>query len=44
MNGVRLGLELVEPIAPWIGGAALRLKRTVAGSKEPALTAEEQRK
>lgn len=23
MNGVRLGLELVEPVAPWIGGAAL---------------------
>lgn len=44
MNGVRLGLELVEPLAPWIGGAALRLKRTVAGSKEPELTAEEQRK
>jgi hypothetical protein len=44
MNGVRLGLELVEPLAPWIGGAALRLKRTVAGSKEPELTAEERRK
>lgn len=44
MNGVRLGLELLEPVAPWVGGAALRLKRTVAGTKEPELTAEENRK
>lgn len=44
MNGVRLGLELLEPVAPWASGAALRFKRTVAGSKEPELTAEEERK
>jgi hypothetical protein len=44
MNGVRVGLELLEPMAPWVSGAALRLKRTIAGSKEPALSAEEERK
>ncbi len=44
MNGVRLALELLEPVAPRISGAAVRFKRTVAGSKEPELTAEENRK
>jgi glycosyltransferase involved in cell wall biosynthesis len=44
MNGLRVGIELLEPVAPWMSGAALRFKRTVAGSKEPELTAEENRK
>lgn len=44
MNGLRVGLELLEPMAPWVSGTALRLKRTIAGSKEPALSAEEERK
>ena len=44
LNGVRVAVELVEPMAPWASSVALRVKRFFAGSKDEALSAEEHRK
>ncbi len=43
-NGVRVAVELVEPIAPWASGVALAVKRFFAGSKDEALSGEEHKR
>lgn len=44
LNGVRVAVELVEPVAPWATGAALAVKRFFAGSKDEALSSEEHKR
>ncbi len=44
LNGVRVAVELVEPMAPWATGTALAVKRFFAGSKDEALSSEEHKR
>lgn len=44
LNGVRVALELIEPMAPRASRVALQVKRFVAGSKDQALSDGEKHK
>jgi glycosyltransferase involved in cell wall biosynthesis len=44
LNGARVAVELIEPMAPWANAAALRVKRFFAGSKDEALSTEEHKR
>lgn len=44
LNGARVAVELIEPMAPWANRVALGVKRFFAGSKDEALSSEEHKR